>query len=320
MRVSEHDGLRVAEGVHAGSRHGHGPEGDAVGRQLRSNLGVVLRSHGQHGVARRGHLTQHVAAEAGEGDGHRSHDDDPHRESRGLGWGIAMRHDPLLPGWVGVTGLGHGFRSVQPTRSGAYPARPRAGHADLVIPSPRCQSPTRPVQAVRQPTFALTLDTELIWGSFDHTPPDRFERSYPDIRGTIEAILRLLERYEVAATWAVIGHLFLGSCDRADTGLAHPELVRPGQSWRPGDWYDADPCTDRGRDPLWYGPDVLDMLQAASVPQEIGCHSFGHALYGDPSFTRDAAVSDLEACIAGGRRAGHRTPKHGLPAQLRGLA
>ncbi len=165
-------------------------------------------------------------------------------------------------------------------------------------------SEPEPEHVRRQPTFALTLDTELIWGSFDHTAAADFERSYPDIRGTIEAILRLLERYELAATWAVIGHLFLGSCSRDDRGVAHPELVHPAQSWRPGDWYDADPCTDRERDPLWYGPDVLDLLQGASVPQEIGCHTFAHALYGDPAFTREAAVADLSACVALARERG----------------
>jgi len=147
-------------------------------------------------------------------------------------------------------------------------------------------------------TFALTFDTELIWGSFDSTSPDVFERRYPDIRGTIDAVLRLLERYEVSATWAIVGHLFLRECTRDSAGLAHPELVRPRQRWRPGDWYAADPCTDRARDPLWYGDDVLDSLQGARVTQEIGCHSFAHVVYGDPDLTREAVDTDLDACVA----------------------
>jgi hypothetical protein len=147
-------------------------------------------------------------------------------------------------------------------------------------------------------TFALTFDTELIWGSFDSMTPAVFERRFPDVRGTIERILALLARYEVAATWAVVGHLFLRECRRGDAGLAHPELVRPQQRWRPGDWYAADPCSDRQRDPLWYGDDILDLLQGARGGHEIGCHSFGHALYGDPHLTRAAVDADLEACLA----------------------
>ncbi len=147
------------------------------------------------------------------------------------------------------------------------------------------------------PTFALTFDTELIWGSFDEMPPAEFDRRFPDVRGTIQSILRLLETYEISATWAVVGHLFLSECRRDSAGIAHAQLVRPPQSWRPGDWYSADPCTDRLRDPLWYGDDILDALQAARTPQEIGSHSFSHILFGDPALTREAVDADLKACI-----------------------
>jgi peptidoglycan/xylan/chitin deacetylase (PgdA/CDA1 family) len=146
-------------------------------------------------------------------------------------------------------------------------------------------------------TFTLTFDTELIWGSFDSKSPREFERLYPDIRGTIDRLLALLDRHEVSATWAVLGHLFLSECSRGDGGLAHPELVHPRQSWRPGDWYASDPCTDRRKDPLWYGDDIVDALLAARIQQDIGSHSFGHALYGDEAMTRAAVDADLDACL-----------------------
>jgi peptidoglycan/xylan/chitin deacetylase (PgdA/CDA1 family) len=147
-------------------------------------------------------------------------------------------------------------------------------------------------------TFTLSLDTELIWGSFDTRSPEEFQRLYPDVRGTIDRLLALLDRYEAAATWAVLGHVFLRECARDSAGLAHAELVRPGQSWRSGDWYAVDPCTDRLRDPLWYGDDIVDAILAARTPQEIGSHSFGHVLYGDPALTSAAVDADLDACLA----------------------
>ena len=153
-------------------------------------------------------------------------------------------------------------------------------------------------------TFVLSLDTELIWGSFHHMSPARFEAGYPNVRGTIRAILELLERYEIAATWAVVGHLFLERCERDVSGLAHPDVLHPRQSYWGEDWYSRDPCSSHDRQHLWYGPDILDMIQAAKVSQEIGSHSFGHARYGDPEFTREAAESDLDACLAAARARG----------------
>lgn len=150
----------------------------------------------------------------------------------------------------------------------------------------------------------LSLDTELMWGSFHRMTPAQFEAGYPDVRGTIRAILDLLERYEMAATWAVVGHLFLERCERDANGRAHPEMVHPQQRWWSGDWYMHDPCSDRGRDPLWYGPDIVDLIQGAKVPQDIGSHSFAHPHFGDPAMTREAAAADLDACMAAAKARG----------------
>jgi len=155
-----------------------------------------------------------------------------------------------------------------------------------------------------KPSFVLSLDTELIWGSFHQFSPAQFEAGYPDVRGAIRAIVNLLERYEIPATWAVVGHLFLDRCERNDAGIAHPELIHPRQSYWKEDWYSRDPCSDLRRNHLWYGPDILDMIQRARTKQEIGSHSFAHPRYGDREFTREAAASDLDASLAAARARG----------------
>lgn len=164
----------------------------------------------------------------------------------------------------------------------------------------RSPRPGQPGQA----SFVLSLDTELIWGIFHQMSPEQFAAGYPDVRNTIRAILELLERYEIAATWAVVGHLFLDRCERDGAGVAHPEMVHPSQSFWREDWYSRDPCSSLARDSLWYGPDILDMIQGAKVDQEIGSHSFAHPRYGDRELTREAAASDLDACLAVARARG----------------
>ena len=159
---------------------------------------------------------------------------------------------------------------------------------------------TRPDKA----TFVLSLDTELMWGSFHRMSPAQFEAGFPAVRGVIARVLALLDRYEIPATWAVIGHLFLDACERDPAGTAHPDLIHPQQGWWAGEWYGMDPCTDRVRDPLWYGTDILDAIQGARVHHEIGCHSFAHPRFGDPAMTEAAAASDLDACLAIARSRG----------------
>jgi peptidoglycan/xylan/chitin deacetylase (PgdA/CDA1 family) len=147
-------------------------------------------------------------------------------------------------------------------------------------------------------TFVLSLDTELIWGSFDHMSDAEFARRYPDVRGTIERIIALLDRYEIPATWAVVGHLLLDGCQRGPDGRAHPEMPRPAHAWYAEDWYARDPCSTLEQDPLWYGRDVVAGIRAASTPHELGCHGFSHALFGDPGFSVDVADAELAACVA----------------------
>jgi peptidoglycan/xylan/chitin deacetylase (PgdA/CDA1 family) len=106
----------------------------------------------------------------------------------------------------------------------------------------------------------------------------------------------MLQTYEIAATWAVVGHLFLESCRRGDDGRAHEDLPRPTLSWYPFDWYGQDPCTNRAKDPLWYGDDIVDLLLSAPTPQEIGCHSFSHLIFGDPGCSELVARADIAEC------------------------
>jgi len=149
---------------------------------------------------------------------------------------------------------------------------------------------------VSRPTFVLSIDTELVWGSFDHVAPADFAARYPDERGVIRDILALLDRHDVAATWAVVGHLFLAGCARGEDGRAHPGMPRPDYAWYPHDWYRADPCADRTSDPLWYGDDIVDAIVAGTAGHEIGSHGYSHAVFGDPGFGAGAAAAELDEC------------------------
>ncbi len=169
-----------------------------------------------------------------------------------------------------------------------------------------------------RPTFTLSLDKELIWGSFDHTSDREFARWYPDLRGTVDRLLALLDEYEIASTWAIVGHLFLSECSRGSDGRPHPELVRPNFRWYRGDWFDRDPCSNRGLAPLWYGDDVVDAVLATRVRHEIASHSFSHLVFGDPGCSPDAARSDLSACVAVARERGLTLRSFVFPRNVEG--
>lgn len=173
--------------------------------------------------------------------------------------------------------------------------------------------------AARDPSFVLSLDKELIWGSFDHTSDADFARNNPNTRGIVRRLLDLQDEYDIPATWATVGHLFLHECARGPDGRAHPEIVRPKLSfYRGDDWLERDPCSNRDEAPLYYGDDTLDDIMSRPTKHEIGCHSFTHMVYGDPGCSHEAARSDIDACIDAARNRGLELKSFVFPRNVEG--
>jgi peptidoglycan/xylan/chitin deacetylase (PgdA/CDA1 family) len=145
--------------------------------------------------------------------------------------------------------------------------------------------------------FILSLDTEGAWGTFDKGGLQRYAGHFDNIRLTVRRLLGLLDRYQIPATWAFVGHLLLDHCEKPPEGETHPEVLRPQYRWYPYDWHHLDPGTDVYRDPWWYGPDLLEMVLQAEVHHEIGTHTFSHIVVSDPDCTEGIFCSQLEACI-----------------------
>jgi len=131
-------------------------------------------------------------------------------------------------------------------------------------------------------SVVLSLDAELAWGFHD-----RDELAEDRVSAARESWLRLLELFddfEVPATWAVVGHLMLDSCDGEHAD--HPT---------PDGWFDRDPGTWEGRDERWYGSKLVDAIEGADADHEIGSHTFSHVEFGHT--TREIAAAEMRECV-----------------------
>ena len=150
--------------------------------------------------------------------------------------------------------------------------------------------------AEQKGTFLLSLDTELAWGGFDLGLTKRYRDDYEDTRTSITRLLGLLEKYQIKATFALVGHLMLEGC-RLVHGVKHPDIIRPQYSWFREDWFLDDPATNIKEDPIWYGTDILQQINVAQPEHEIASHSFCHMIYGEEGCSKASAKSDLAACV-----------------------
>lgn len=120
------------------------------------------------------------------------------------------------------------------------------------------------------PTFIISLDVELLCGIIND-PESRSKKKHINLlnnddtkgRGCIDVLLNILERHNIPATWAIVGHLFLDHCKKED-GIPHKDMPR----FKP-DWYSADPCTDLQKDPLYYGRDIVEKILSNRIEHEI---------------------------------------------------
>jgi peptidoglycan/xylan/chitin deacetylase (PgdA/CDA1 family) len=160
--------------------------------------------------------------------------------------------------------------------------------------------------------FTISLDFELIWGTLDLFGPERFRRACEVERSAVVRLLELFARYEVPATWCVLGHLFLGGCEPFG-GRKHPDIVPPSHAWCRHDWFHHDPCASEEAAPVFYGRSLLERIRACPVPQEIGCHSFSHVIFGDPGCSAATAESEVAACVRLAEELGLRLQSFAFP-------
>lgn len=152
--------------------------------------------------------------------------------------------------------------------------------------------------------LTVSLDFELLWGCFASGKHRKyiayFEQNgyspFDTTRSVIDRLLTLFHRYDIAATWATIGHLFLDHCDAQDS-IKHPEMPRPQHSWFKEDWYACDPSSNLREAPLWYGRDMVEQILAAEPKHDVGSHSFSHVIFNDAGCTREVAEAEIRKCV-----------------------
>jgi peptidoglycan/xylan/chitin deacetylase (PgdA/CDA1 family) len=141
---------------------------------------------------------------------------------------------------------------------------------------------------MRPAIFTLSLDFELIWGTLDKPKWPRFlPLCRVERERVVPALLGLFEKYSLPATWCVVGHLMLEGCDGA-----HGDPVRFGM----------DPGTNEGRAPLFYARELVEHIRSCRAPQEIGSHSFSHAIFSECDTA--TAEAELSAAVEAARAMG----------------
>ena len=133
--------------------------------------------------------------------------------------------------------------------------------------------------------FIFSLDTELSVGFFDLDQERHqiFSADGQRERKSIRSVLDMCDKYGIAATWAIVGHIFYSRCEYCQRC--------PIQAWQ-GKYqsYDEAYGTDH---PLWYGADVITQILASPQPKEIGFHGYTHRMFTESKMDAEEARFEI---------------------------
>lgn len=142
--------------------------------------------------------------------------------------------------------------------------------------------------------FIISLDFELHWGVFDHTPlNDRSRAYFQRTRALLPPTLDLFARHGIRATWATVGMLF--ATDREEL-LSVVPTEKPAYTNRRFDPYRLlhEVGADEEEDPYHYAPSLIARI-ADTPGQEIASHTFGHYYCLEAGQTLESFRADLAA-------------------------
>ena len=143
--------------------------------------------------------------------------------------------------------------------------------------------------------FVLSLDFELVWGVFDVVDIENQKEYFRSTRKVISEILSLFKRYEIHATWAVVGMLFNKNWEewRKNKPKQIPQYNNSilssytfGEKWE----------QKRDLQELFFAPEIISVIR--KIPhQEIGTHTYSHYYCLEPGQSIKEFDADLGEAV-----------------------
>lgn len=141
--------------------------------------------------------------------------------------------------------------------------------------------------------FVISLDFELFWGVHDVFSQVDYAGNIYGAHQAVREILELFKRYDIKATWAVVGMLAFETMEAFDNHL--PKIKPNYAEEKRSSYYHAsrEPISKNEHD-LYFAPGLIRAI-SETAGQEIGSHTFSHYYCLEKGQTLDAFIADAHA-------------------------
>ncbi len=142
--------------------------------------------------------------------------------------------------------------------------------------------------------FCISIDYEFAWGYADTPLSDADKKRIEKEVDIVNRLIILFQKYNVPATWAVVGHLLEKNCSW-NGNMPHPEYPRPIYVNEKNDWFFQHPKKEKKDDVLWFdSKKLIEKIAQSKINHEIGSHSYAHLLYNEKTTQKKAIDVDIE--------------------------
>lgn len=143
--------------------------------------------------------------------------------------------------------------------------------------------------------FIISLDFELFWGIRDKKTLEQYQENIYGAWEVVPKLLNLFTKYQIHATWAVVGAML--SKDENDLNTWLPTVLPQylDQNLSPYPNY-INEFVKPENSKFHHGLALFEMLKTTEN-QEIGSHSFSHYYALEDGQNKEAFLSDLEASL-----------------------
>jgi len=139
--------------------------------------------------------------------------------------------------------------------------------------------------------FTISIDFEFGWGIVDRPISAAEEKLFSEEIEITRRLLKIFNKYNISATWAIVGHLLEEDCNYSGS-LAHSDCPRPVIKGETKDWFHSH---SREKIPAWFDTDgLIKKIIELNPAQEIATHSYAHIIYGNQNVNPLAVDWDLK--------------------------
>ena len=141
-------------------------------------------------------------------------------------------------------------------------------------------------------SLTISLDMELYWGMRDAQSLDSYRENLAHAHKVIPSILALFEKYQIHATWAIVGFLFFNNKEELLQNLPPRIPSYSNDLFNPYIYLKNNELEEK----YHFAPEAISLIKSTAF-QEIGTHTYSHYFALEKGQTNFEFKDDIDYAI-----------------------